>query len=853
MPQRHAAYPEESSRLSTCCQEIDREIDRLSRQETDSWDIHAISAEQLHNLQAVAQSPYYTRLLLRYDDGTEKDVCLAETLRDILLKDTYIAGIGSPLRQLIHKNSRDQHLVTASGNVRQVHLRLRRQIGIEQRAIHSLSDTLPLATGSEGQATAGDIDVFAQLGQDYLLQQLGREASTQARSILATISERQDELMSAPADRLLVVNGAPGSGKTAIAHSRIPLLLHEDRRGKTRLEEKRIAVFVPNHFMQSYLRALLPRYGLRDIYQTTFEDWAMRMVNRPGGRQIGRVTEETARVIFDKKASRQEKKAAWRRASLRGDRRMALVLRHLLAEGIAEQVRGWQLDVRAERSGARGAPPLEFQVSLAHLRPLVEEFREGTVRLPALRTTLQSAAMRAAEAELRAQQQEAAEQELARIEAAELPPEQQRRAREAVQTWTFRQADLPDLIARDIEQFTPWANAWEAYLALVGQRGRVEAAARRVFGAEARGCAEALYRKPRERQAADTRPPEPTDITELPLVLALKLLLEGPQAADRELQGRSDSAGRFDYLVIDEGQDLSPLQYDLLSTFVRPGHAAVFGDLRQSIHGYRGIRDWQVVIDALGTGQEQVEQLHLTFRSSQEITEQANRVLEAIGSAQPRAQAVPRPGPPVHFVRYGREADLVPLLAHEVRRLQREGARNIGIITRSPEESQGLYERVKDRKAFPIDSRTRNFENYSGGTAVVPIGVAKGLEFDAAILIRADAATYSPGTPYDGPLLYTAVSRALHHLTIFAAEAFTPLLGEVPGAQPGLCLVSGLEISPAGFHRPPPHLTGRARKAGQERGPGANQQEMVRTYDGRFDSTPSYEGDGSRENPWHDR
>ncbi|MEF2277016.1 ATP-binding domain-containing protein [Deinococcus sp. YIM 134068] len=303
----------------------------------------------------------------------------------------------------------------------------------------------------------------------------------------------------------------------------------------------------------------------------------------------------------------------------------------------------------------------------------------------------------------------------------------------------------------------------------------------------------------------------------------------------------------------DEGQDLSPLQYDLLSSFVRPGHAAVFGDLRQSIHGYRGIRDWQVVIDALGTGQEQVEQLHLTFRSSQEITEQANRVLEATGSAQPRAQAVPRPGPPVHFVRYGREADLVPLLAHEVRRLQREGARNIGIITRSPEESQGLYERVKDRKAFPIDSRTRNFENYSGGIAVVPIGVAKGLEFDAAILIRADAATYSPGTPYDGPLLYTAVSRALHHLTIFAAEAFTPLLGEVPAAQPGPCPISGLEISPAGFHRPPPHLTGRARKAGQERGPGANHQEMVRTYDGRFDSTPSYEGDGSRENPWHDR
>lgn len=849
-PLNHPAFTEEDQRLEVICRQIDRRIDHLAGTLAPSVDVTRINNEELSSLHAVADSPYYLRLMLRMEDGTCKNICLSESVRDLTLPDTYIAGVGSPLRHLIHKNTRHQSLSGATGQPSRVFIRLRRQLGITDRNIDQIQDNLPF-TDIEQPESAHDLDAFAQLGQEYLLAQLDREASAKARSILSTISERQDDLMSAPGDQLLVVNGAPGSGKTAIAHSRIPLLLHKERNATLRLREERIAIFVPNRFLQSYLKHLLPRYGLHSVMHMTFEDWALRIINGTNGRRVGRVVDRTAEVIFSRKATRQEKNLAWKTAKLRGERVMIDLLRQLVSEVFLSWLHSQSMTITSDLLGPHGFRLPDVVLKFETLSPVIEEFREGGLTRAEMTARLAREAAQQAAVTVESAWHEAIDQAAAEWAAGEHP--ERAGAITNMKALPLLPLDLTEQVAAFLSALTPWPNAWEAYLDLMGRRRELSSVVKRLYPTGTRVVVAALYRAPMvAKSKGETSPTPPPDITELPLVLALKILLEGARPNDAQL-GDLLPGGLFDYLVIDEGQDLSPLQYALLARYVRPGQAAVFGDLRQSIHAYRGIDSWDHVLETLGRGGESVEHLHQTFRSSQEITERANMILTATKSRQPLAEAVPRPSSPVHFVRYGAPPHLVPLLAHEIRRLQAAGAQNIGIISRSPEEARKLAARIKERQAFPIDSSTSEFDQYEGGIAVVPISVAKGLEFDAAVIIDADGENYQASTPYDGPLLYTSVTRALHHLTLFAAKDFTPLLGHVPLPNVGVCPVSGLQLSADGILKVPAFAGGRVRQMGQERGPGANHTNMVRTADGRFDSTSCYEGDGSQENPWYDR
>ena len=853
---QHLDYDAESGQVARICTEIDRRIHRKIGQTVDSAYIQAINNEDLNSMIQAAESPYYMRMFLQYATGEEKVVCLGESVRDLLLDDVYVAGIGSPLRQLMHKNSRDQTLLTERGEYLKLKLRLRRKVDIENRTIYNLQDDLPLLTDSD-ESPSDNLDAFSLLGQEYLVQQLSRESSAVARSILSTISERQDELMSSPVDRLLVVNGAPGSGKTAIAYNRVPLLLHESRNQTAKLQERRIAIFAPNQFLLNHLKHVLPRFGLNDVFQTTFEDWAMRVINKNGGRQINEVTDRTGEIILSLTTTPQAKSQAWDRARVLGRLEMERVLRHLLTDHIARALTSLVLKVNVRRVDEPDAAPLAFDLDFAPLFPALDAFRSSEDRAVNLQETLLKRALQCVDEQLTGYRQRLLAEECCLINARE-DWDEARKVKEKARVEASRiEAVNPRArLLEKLRSLTPWPNAWEAYLDLVSSPRAVRDAVARVFTipAERKASAGALYRplppKPRKGEAVK---PERTDVTELPLVLVLKILLEGPGPNDRALAIRLPTSGRFDYLVVDEGQDMSPLQYALLARYVRKGYAAVFGDLRQSIHGYRGLTSWETVIQSLGRSRkETVQQLTLTFRSTQEITRQANAVLTAINPQLLHAEAVPREGPPVHYIAYGKKQEFHPLLTLEIQRLQANGVRSIGIISRSVEESQDVYKRLQESQTLKIDAHPGNFEDYSGGVAIVPISVAKGLEFDAAIIVNADPGTYRTDTPYDGPLLYTSVTRGLHHLTIFAHKQFSPLLGALPQLPSEICPICNLSVDQHGFHHSPFRQVQTTRKMSEERGPGHHHSEMVRTHDGRFDSYPRFEGDGGSDNSWSD-
>src|SRR3954469_6423006 len=126
---------------------------------------------------------------------------------------------------------------------------------------------------------------------DPLLAELGRARTGQMRDIVATIQQEQDVIIRAPLERCIVVQGGPGTGKTAVGLHRAAFLLYEHRR---QLARDGVLVVGPNPLFLTYIAQVLPSLGETSATQTTVDQLlGLRF------RLVGTESEATARVKGD--------------------------------------------------------------------------------------------------------------------------------------------------------------------------------------------------------------------------------------------------------------------------------------------------------------------------------------------------------------------------------------------------------------------------------------------------------------------------------------------------------------------------------------------------------------------------
>jgi DNA helicase IV len=136
----------------------------------------------------------------------------------------------------------------------------RRRFGFEDRELTSYEDEL-LDTGP------GGVDDAAV--SDLLRQEIERPRSGPMRDIVATISPDQDDLVRADLDTSLCVQGAPGTGKTAVGLHRAAFLLYTY---PERLKRSGVLVVGPNAAFLDYIEAVLPTLGETGVRQATVDD-----------------------------------------------------------------------------------------------------------------------------------------------------------------------------------------------------------------------------------------------------------------------------------------------------------------------------------------------------------------------------------------------------------------------------------------------------------------------------------------------------------------------------------------------------------------------------------------------------
>ncbi|WP_210088594.1 HelD family protein [Paenibacillus turicensis] len=221
------------------------------------------------------------------------------------------------------------------------------------------------------------------------------------------------------------------------------------------------------------------------------------------------------------------------------------------------------------------------------------------------------------------------------------------------------------------------------------------------------------------------------------------------------------SAQTFDHIVIDEAQDFSPFQIAVLDQFVKGHSFTILGDLSQGIHYYKGIQSWEEMSSLFQPEETSYFALKRSYRSTMEIIDYGNHILQSGVKTDLLAIPVFRSGNPVLLKPIEVKAVQAQVLAN-LQQLMSGDYRTAAILTRTLAEARSLY-------SFLIDSRIEvnlidgDRGEYRGGISVLPVYLSKGLEFDAVIVTDVDTAHYSE---QDAKLLYVGCTRALHELWI---------------------------------------------------------------------------------------
>jgi DNA helicase IV len=588
-------------------------------------------------------------------------------------------------------------------------------------------------------------------GPGALLSALGQARTGQMGDIIGTIQREQDEIIRSPLPGVLVVQGGPGTGKTAVALHRAAYLLYTHR---FPLERQGVLVVGPNPLFLRYIEQVLPSLGETGVSLSTV---------------AGLVPEVRVRGTDDPAVAR-----------LKGDVRMVKVL--------ARAVRTRQRPLRHDVEVPFGAGVLRLRARLSEDIVGMARRRPGTHNIR--RRFVESQVLRALSDEYRAR--------LGRggVEGADdapTPEEQRDLAR--------RLRRVPE-VTDALDRMWPRLSAHEFLHDLLGARALLTAAGKGILSAT---DVQRLYRSrsdsldtvqwtvgdaalideartllgPRRGKTARTRTKRAEEGTASEMGFWPQGLAASPEPVATVGTGSEDDIRAFGHIVVDEVQDLSPMQLRMLARRSLSGSMTVVGDIAQAT-GPWAPSGWDDITQYLSPQRPtRLVELTVSYRTPAEVVALAAQVLAIAAPEISPPRPVRQSGSPPRIVATGRfelSRTLAELAREEVGAVAPGRVAVLGPSVMLPELTRALDEAGLD----PIDPRDPTGDGLAAGLVVLPADETNGLEFDSVIVVEPSLiAAVGDDLAGEGPpvattrglrTLYVAFTRPTRRLTVLHAE-----------------------------------------------------------------------------------
>lgn len=210
------------------------------------------------------------------------------------------------------------------------------------------------------------------------------------------------------------------------------------------------------------------------------------------------------------------------------------------------------------------------------------------------------------------------------------------------------------------------------------------------------------------------------------------------------------------HLVIDEVQDYTPLQIEMISKMFSGATITALGDAKQTINPYHKYNSLEDIKKELGITSRYIE-LNKAYRSSKEIMNYVKEIID-----DNKIEPVRIKSDNDVLVKEVDKKDIFSSLVEDIINLKNKGFNKICIITKSNKEATAIFEGLKD--SVDEISVLSNDMEYQFNTLIAPAYNAKGLEFDAVICYNDLENSYSEDEKY---LYYVACTRAQHDLVVY--------------------------------------------------------------------------------------
>src|SRR5580658_7457794 len=505
-----------------------------------------------------------------------------------------------------------------------------------------------------------------------LIDEIERPRSGPMRDIVATIQPDQDDIVRAEADQTVCVQGAPGTGKTAVGLHRVAYLLYAYAE---RMRRGGVLVVGPNRAFLAYIRNVLPALGELDVTQLSVTDLLATV---------------PVRAVDPEPAAR-----------IKGDARMAEVLRRALWLQLAEP----QGEAIMVSRGSR-----RWRVSAYELAQLVEELRLRGVRYGTGREMLSH---------------RIAHVVLTRMEAGGEPCDD--RTHDAVRrTGQVRAA---------VNAIWPKADPVRLVFGLLSDPALLSRAAGDLLDPDEL-AAIAWARPPRGPGSARWSPADAVLIDEA-----------------RDLIERTPSLA---HVVVDEAQDLSPMECRALGRRCATGSATVLGDIAQGTTPW-ATASWQQMLTHLGKQDAGLRILDTGYRVPRQILDFASRLLDLIAPGLDPATSVRQDPGSLVITPATPEGFPGALAGACADALTRPGS---AAVIAADDQVAGL--------SVLLDQANLAHAVLDGDSNGQPVTVAKGLEFDQVIVV--EPARIAASEARGLHRLYVALTRAVSRLTVIHTD-----------------------------------------------------------------------------------
>ncbi|HWL25506.1 MAG TPA: RNA polymerase recycling motor HelD [Ureibacillus sp.] len=679
---------------------------------------HKHSSKRLSTLLRMKEIPYFGRIDF-IEEGlpaTEQIYIGISSLTDASGEDFLIYDWRAPISSVYYDYQPGPAKYVTPGGIVEGTLEKKWQYIIRRGVLQSMFDT------------------SITIGDEILQQVLGKVTDKKMHNIVATIQQEQNRIIRHDQGRILIVQGAAGSGKTSVALQRIAYLLYKYREY---MNADQIILFSPNSMFSSYVSNVLPELGEENMQQVTFQDYLHR-----------RLSDE-----FDLENPFQQLEYVLTGSDTAFYNARVESIRFKASVQFFEAIKSYRLSL--EQSGMkfkdvtfRGVPIItsqqiserfynhdtssKFHNRLEKLKDWILEQIKELTKYEWAKSWVQE------EIELLSNE----EYYKAQVTLAE----KRGYKRDSISDYDMDPKDLARLIVQ--QKLKPL-------------RRKV----RELRFIDSKELYKQLFVNPLQiKQWLEGETPEEWEtICQRTVEMLEENQLNYEDATPflllKELVQGFHTNTSIKHIVVDEAQDYSPFQFEFLKRLFPYAKMTVLGDFNQAIFAHSTDKDnFNSLLNLYGHDQSELITINKSYRSTKPIVE-FTKSLVSNGE-----QIIPfdRPGEQPVLKQFENHDELHQSIASKIEELRSQGNQSIAVICKSAEESVRAFEALSGIEGMKL-LKSSSFE-FEQGIAVVPSYLSKGIEFDAVIVYDASEDVYSDESLRK--VFYTVCTRAMHHLQI---------------------------------------------------------------------------------------